>query len=126
MKRKAVNSSQAPQAIGAYSQAVRAGDTVYISGQIALSTYSEHLIEGDISAQIRQVFDNLSAICKAAGGRLNDIVKLTVYLIDLSHIAMVNDIMAEYFSESYPARAAIGVSALPKNADVEMDAVLVL
>ncbi len=126
MKRKVINSSDAPQAIGAYSQAVQVGDTVYISGQVPLAPLGDDLIDGDITAHIRQVFDNLSAICQAAGGQLNDIVKLTVFLTDLGNVPTVNMIMADYFTEPYPARAAIEISALPKSADVEMDAILVL
>lgn len=120
------NTGKAPAAIGPYSQAVRSGDTVYLSGQIPLVPATMELVEGDIDAQIRQVLDNLAAVAEAAGGTLDDVVKLNVFLTDLGDFARVNELMAEYFSEPYPARAAIGVAALPKGAPVEMDAVLVL
>ncbi|CDI03211.1 L-PSP (mRNA) endoribonuclease [Candidatus Competibacter denitrificans Run_A_D11] len=126
MPREIISTSQAPAAIGTYSQAVKVGDTVYLSGQIPLDPVAMQLVTGDISAQIRQVFDNLKAVAQAAGGSLADTVKLNVFLTDLSHFAAVNQIMAEYFHEPYPARAAIGVAALPRGAQVEMDAVLVL
>jgi len=126
MTREIINTDQAPEAIGTYSQAVKVDKTVYMSGQIPLIPESMTLIEGDIADQIRQVFDNLSAVAKAAGGELNDIVKLNVFLTDLSNFATVNEIMAGYFSKPYPARAAIGVASLPKDAAVEMDAILVL
>ncbi|MER2526788.1 MAG: RidA family protein [Candidatus Competibacter denitrificans] len=126
MPREIISTSQAPAAIGTYSQAVKIGDTVYLSGQIPLDPVAMQLVTGDISAQIRQVFDNLKAVAQAAGGSLADTVKLNVFLTDLSHFASVNQIMAEYFHEPYPARAAIGVAALPRGAQVEMDAVLVL
>lgn len=126
MPREIISTSQAPAAIGTYSQAVKVGDTVYLSGQIPLDPVAMQLVTGDISAQIRQVFDNLKAVAQAAGGSLADTVKLNVFLTDLSHFASVNQIMAEYFHEPYPARAAIGVAALPRGAQVEMDAVLVL
>lgn len=124
MSREIIQTDQAPQAIGTYSQAVRVGDTVYLSGQIGLDPQAMTLVEG-IDAQIHQVFKNLSAVCTAAGGNLADIVKLNIYLTDLGHFARVNEIMAEYFSEPYPARAAVGVKELPKGALVEADAVLV-
>jgi reactive intermediate/imine deaminase len=123
--RTVINSSQAPEAIGTYSQAVKVGDTVYISGQIPLLT-SGTLVEGDFEDEICQVFKNLQAICKAADGTLDNIVKLNIYLTDLSHFATVNRIMARYFNQPYPARAALGVASLPKNARVEMDAIMVL
>lgn len=126
MPREIISTSQAPAAIGTYSQAVKVGDTVYLSGQIPLDPVAMQLVTGDVSAQIRQVFDNLKAVAQAAGGSLDDTVKLNVFLTDLSHFASVNQIMAEYFHEPYPARAAIGVAALPRGAQVEMDAVLVL
>lgn len=126
MGKQAITTSSAPSAIGTYSQAVRTGDTVYLSGQIPLSPDTMELVNGDIERQIRQVFDNLSAVATAAGGSLADVVKLTVYLTDLGHFACVNETMAEYFAEPYPARAAIGVAALPKGAQVEMDAILSL
>ncbi|GMQ90177.1 MAG: RidA family protein [Gammaproteobacteria bacterium] len=126
MKKQVIKTDRAPQAIGTYSQAVRVGPTVYLSGQIALDPQTMEFVEGDMRAQIARVFDNLSAIAKAAGGTLADVVKLTVYLTELSHFALVNEVMATYFNEPYPARAAIGVAALPKGAGVEMDAILVL
>jgi reactive intermediate/imine deaminase len=116
----------APQAIGTYSQAIRAGSTVYLSGQIPLDPETGQLVAGDMEAQVRRVFENLKAVATAAGGDLSDVVKLTVYLTDLAHFALVNRVMAEYFSQPYPARAAVGVAALPKGATVEMDGVLEL
>lgn len=116
----------APKAIGPYSQAVRAGQTVYLSGQIPLDPQTMELEAGDMRAQITRVLENLRAVARAAGGDLDDIVKLNVFLTDLAHFALVNELMARYFSEPYPARAAIGVAALPKGAAVEMDAVLVV
>ena len=126
MTRETIQTDRAPQAIGTYSQAVRCGNTVYMSGQIPLVPETMQLVEGDMQDQIMRVFDNLSAVAKAAGGSLNDVAKLNVFLIDLSHFALVNEIMAEYFQQPYPARAAIGVASLPKGAQVEMDAVLEL
>ena len=126
MTRTIIQTDQAPQAIGTYSQAVKTGNTVYMSGQIPLDPASMELVDGDMAAQIRRVFDNLTAVCEAAGGSLNDIVKLNVFLPDLGHFALVNEIMAGYFSEPYPARAAVGVASLPKGAQVEMDAVMEL
>ena len=126
MTKQIISTDRAPQAIGTYSQAVRAGDTVYLSGQIPLDPVTMTLVDGDIDAQIRRVFDNLAAVAEAAGGSFRDVVKLNVFLTDLGHFARVNDIMAEYFQQPYPARAAIGVAALPRDAGVEMDAVLVL
>jgi len=126
MARDIIQTDKAPQAIGTYSQAVKVDGTVYLSGQIPLVPETMELIEGNIDAQIRRVFDNLSAVCEAAGGSLADIVKLNVFLTDLAHFPRVNEIMAGYFREPYPARAAIGVAALPKGAAVEMDAVMVL
>ena len=114
----------APQAIGTYSQAVRAGDTVYVSGQIPLDPATGILISGDIDAEIYRVFDNLKALAEAAGGTLNNAVKVTVFLTDMSHFAKVNEIMATYFSKPYPARAAVGVAALPRGARVEMECIL--
>jgi len=118
-----IESKNAPRAIGAYSQAIRAGSTIYLSGQIGLDPETMLLAEG-IDAQVRRVFLNLQAVAAAAGGDLNDIVKLTVYLTDLSDFPRVNDIMADFFRQPYPARATIGVAALPRNALVEIDAVL--
>ena len=126
MGREIIRTDQAPQAIGTYSQAVRVGGTVYLSGQIPLDPQTMNMVEGGIEAEIRRVFDNLQAVARAAGGSLNDAVKLNVFLVDLANFAMVNQVMAEYFSEPYPARAAIGVAALPRGAQVEMDAVLEL
>jgi len=126
LSREIISTDRAPQAIGAYSQAVRAGNTVYLSGQIPLVPDTMTLVEGDMAAQIRQVFDNLAAVAAAAGGTLDDIVKLNVFLTDLGNFQTVNEIMADYFSEPYPARAAIGVAALPRDAGVEMDAVMAL
>ncbi|MFZ1828275.1 MAG: RidA family protein [Candidatus Competibacteraceae bacterium] len=126
MSREIIKTDQAPAAIGAYSQAVKVGDTVYLSGQIPLDPASMQLVEGGMEAQIRRVFENLAAVAHASGGSLADTVKLNVFLTDLSHFALLNQIMAEYFREPYPARAAIGVAALPRGAPVEMDAVLVL
>ena len=114
----------APQAIGTYSQAVRAGDTVYVSGQIPLDPATGILISGDIDAEIRRVFDNLKALAEAAGGTLNNAVKVTVFLTDMGHFAKVNEIMATYFAMPYPARAAVGVAALPRGARVEMECIL--
>ena len=126
MTRETIQTDRAPQAIGTYSQAVRSGNTVYMSGQIPLIPETMQLVEGDMRAQITRVFDNLSAVAEAAGGTLNDIAKLNIFLVDLTHFALVNEIMAEYFQQPYPARAAIGVASLPKGAQVEMDAVLEL
>jgi reactive intermediate/imine deaminase len=116
----------APQAIGTYSQAIRAGNTVYLSGQIPLDPATGEMVAGDMEAQVRRVFENLKAVAVAAGGDLSRIVKLTVYLTDLAHFALVNRVMAEYFSQPYPARAAVGVAALPRGAAVEMDGILEL
>lgn len=126
MVREIISSEQAPQAIGTYSQAVKSGNTVYLSGQIPLDPQSMQLIDGDIEAQIVRVFENLKAVATAAGADFSHIVKLNVFLTDLAHFPVVNEVMARYFSEPYPARAAIGVAALPKAAAVEMDAVLVI
>ncbi|VAX11107.1 RidA/YER057c/UK114 superfamily protein [hydrothermal vent metagenome] len=126
MTRKIIQTEQAPQAIGTYSQAVKVDNTVYLSGQIPLVPETMELVEGDMSVQIHRVFDNLQAVCQAAGGELNDIVKLNVFLTDLNHFPLVNEVMASYFEQPYPARAALGVAALPKDAQVEMDAMLVL
>ena len=126
MPREIIRTDQAPAAIGAYSQAVKVGDTVYLSGQIPLDPATMQLVEGDMAAQIRRVFDNLATVARAGGGSLADTIKLNVFLIDLGHFALVNQIMAEYFQEPYPARAVIGVAALPRGAQVEIDAVLAL
>ncbi|MCG9051586.1 RidA family protein [Laribacter hongkongensis] len=124
MAKTIIHTDRAPAAIGAYSQAVRAGDTVYLSGQIPLDPATMQLVDG-IEAQIHQVFKNLSAVCEAAGGSLDDLVKLNVYLTDLSHFARVNEIMSQYVSEPFPARAAVGVASLPRGALVEAEGVLV-
>lgn len=126
MAREIIATDKAPAAIGTYSQAVKCGSTVYLSGQIPLVPATMEVVGGDIDAQIRQVFDNLTAVATAAGGSLADIVKLNIFLTDLSHFPTVNEIMAQYFTEPYPARAAIGVAALPKGVGVEMDGVMEL
>ena len=126
MAREIIRTDKAPQAIGTYSQAVKVGSTVYLSGQIPLVPETMEMVEGNVETQIRRVFDNLKAVAQAAGGDLKDVVKLNVFLTDLGHFPEVNAVMADYFSEPYPARAAIGVAALPKGAGVEMDAVLEL
>jgi len=126
MSREIIGTDLAPQAIGTYSQAVKSGSTVYLSGQIPLVPETMEMVEGGIEVQIRRVFDNLRAVARAAGGELKDIVKLNVYLTDLGDFPIVNQVMAEYFSEPFPARAAVGVAALPKDAAVEMDAVMEL
>jgi reactive intermediate/imine deaminase len=126
MTRQPIQTDRAPQAIGTYSQAVRSGNTVYLSGQIPLHPATMELVGDDMDAQIRRVFDNLAAVAEAAGGTLDDVVKLNVFLPDLGHFALVNEIMAEYFQAPYPARAAVGVAALPRGAQVEMDAVMEL
>jgi reactive intermediate/imine deaminase len=126
MTRQVIQTDKAPSAIGTYSQAIKIGDTVYLSGQIPLDPATMALVDGGIDAQIRQVFDNLSAVCEAAGGSLNGIVKLNIFLTDLAHFPLVNEIMAGYFQQPYPARAAIGVASLPRGAAVEMDGVLVI
>jgi reactive intermediate/imine deaminase len=126
MNKTIIATADAPQAIGTYSQAVRAGDTVYLSGQIPLVPATMQMVEGDITAQVRQVFANLAAVANAAGGSLNDCVKVNVFLTDLANFPVVNQVMAEFFTEPYPARAAIGVAALPRGAAVEADAIMVL
>lgn len=127
MPNKAViNTTNAPAAIGTYSQAVKVNNTVYLSGQIPLVPESMEMVSEDTADQINQVFTNLTAVCEAAGGSLNDIVKLNIYLTDLAKFALVNEIMATYFEQPYPARAAVEVSALPKGAQVEMDGVMVV
>ncbi len=125
MTQTIIATDQAPAAIGTYSQAVRAGNTVYLSGQIGLTAANMQLVEG-IEAQIHQVFHNLQWVCEAAGGSLADIVKINIFLTDLGHFAQVNEIMAQYFAQPYPARAAVGVASLPRGALVEADAVMVL
>lgn len=126
MAKEIIATDSAPQAIGTYSQAVKTGSTVYLSGQIPLIPETMELVDGDIKQQIHRVFQNLQAVATAAGGELADVVKLNVFLTDLADFPHVNEVMAEYFKQPYPARAAIGVAALPKGAAVEMDAVLEL
>lgn len=125
MKREIIATPQAPAAIGAYSQAVKVGATVYLSGQIPLDPATMELADG-MEAQIRRVFDNLEAVARAAGGAFDKVVKLTIFLTDLGHFALVNQIMEEYFQPPYPARATVGVAALPRNAQVEIEAVMVV
>jgi len=125
MSREIISTDAAPEAIGPYSQAVRTGNTVYLSGQIPLDPETMELVAGDMRRQIDRVFRNLEVIAGAAGGSLQDIVKLNIYLTDMSHFPLVNEVMAEHFREPYPARAAIGVAQLPKGAQVEMDAIFV-
>ena len=122
---KPISSPEAPAAIGPYSQAVRAGDTVYLSGQIPLDPKSMQIVEG-FEDQVRRVFDNLQAVCKAAGGDFSRVTRVTIYLVDLANFPKVNDIMATYFREPYPARVTIGVASLPRGSQVEIDAVLYL
>ncbi|MCU7799250.1 MAG: RidA family protein [gamma proteobacterium symbiont of Lucinoma myriamae] len=124
MTREIIATDKAPQAIGTYSQAVKVANTVYLSGQIPLIPETMEMVDGDMEAQIVRVFDNLTAVAQAAGGNLNDIVKLNIFLTDLSHFPLVNEVMARYFTQPYPARAAIGVASLPKDAGVEMDGVM--
>lgn len=126
MSRQIIHTDHAPAAIGAYSQAVRCGNTVYLSGQIPLDPKSMTMLNASIEDEIHQVFRNLGAVAQAAGGTLNHVAKLNVFLTDLAHFAKVNEIMAQYFQKPYPARAAIGVASLPKGARMEADAILVL
>jgi reactive intermediate/imine deaminase len=126
MAKQIITTPKAPAAIGTYSQAVVVGNTIYLSGQIPLDPVSMQLVGPEMAVQIRQVFNNLKAVAEAAGGSLNDMVKLNIFLTDLSHFALVNEIMAQYFSQPYPARAAIGVASLPKGAAVEMDGIMVI
>lgn len=126
MSKEIIKTDKAPQAIGTYSQAVKTGSTVYLSGQIPLVPETMEMVGGDIRAQITRVFQNLSAVAEASGGSLQDVAKLNVFLTDLSNFPIVNEVMAEFFAEPYPARAAVGVAALPKDAEVEMDAIMVL
>jgi reactive intermediate/imine deaminase len=126
MTREIIATDQAPQAIGTYSQAVKVNSTVYLSGQIPLVPETMEVVEGDMRKQISQVFDNLQAVAKAAGGSLDKLAKVNIFLTDLSHFPLVNEVMAEYFSEPYPARAAVGVASLPKAVAVEMDAIMEL
>jgi reactive intermediate/imine deaminase len=124
MSRQSIHTDRAPQAIGTYSQAVRAGDTVYLSGQVPFDPATMQLVGGGVEAQIRRVFDNLQAVAQAAGSSLADAVKLTIFLTDLAHFPQVNEIMATYFSKPYPARSTIGVAALPRGALIEIECVL--
>jgi reactive intermediate/imine deaminase len=126
MSKQIISTTDAPAAIGTYSQAVRVGNTIWVSGQIPLDPRTKSLVLGDIEAQTRQVFDNLKAIVVAAGATLDDVVKANVYLTDLSHFALVNKVMADYFREPYPARAAVGVAALPRGAQVEVECIVAL
>jgi reactive intermediate/imine deaminase len=126
LSKKAVHSDNAPKAIGTYSQAIQSGNFVFLSGQIPLDPATMEIVSGDFEARVRQVFRNLQSVATAAGGDLDDVVKLTVYLTDLGNFASVNKVMGEFFSEPYPARAALGVASLPKAADVEAEAILVL
>ncbi|NOQ13217.1 MAG: RidA family protein [Methyloprofundus sp.] len=126
MTKEVIQTDTAPQAIGTYSQAIKVGTTVYLSGQIPLVPETMEILDGDINAHIKRVFDNLQAVAQAAGGELQDIVKLNVYLTDLSNFPLVNEIMSDYFNQPYPARAAVGVAALPKGVGVEMDAIMEL
>jgi reactive intermediate/imine deaminase len=126
MSRQIISTPHAPQAIGTYSQAVKCGNTVYVSGQIPLDPTTGELVTGEMEPQIRRAFDNLKAIVVAAGGDFSHVAKLNVFLTDLNHFALVNKIMSEYFQQPYPARAAVGVAALPKGAQVEMDCVVEL
>jgi len=126
MKKQIISTDKAPQAIGTYSQAVKVNNTVYLSGQIPLVPQTMEMVSGTVEAQIHQVFKNLQAVIEASGGTFDNVVKLNVFLTDLSNFPSVNEVMAQYFTEPYPARAAIGVAELPKAADVEMDAVLEL
>lgn len=126
MSKKAIHSDNAPAAIGTYSQAIEAGGLVFLSGQIPLVPATMEIVAGDFEARARQVFDNLQAVAEAAGGSLNDVVKLTVFLTDLDNFATVNSVMESYFTQPFPARAAIGVASLPKGVDVEADAILVV
>lgn len=126
LTKEALHTDAAPAAIGTYSQAIRAGSFVFLSGQIPLDPATMTIVEGDFEARARRVFDNLAAVAEAAGGSLQSIVKLTIYLTDLDNFATVNAVMADYFQEPYPARAALGVAALPKGADVEAEAILAL
>ncbi len=126
MTKQIISTPNAPAAIGTYSQAVRVGNIIWVSGQIPLDPVTKELVKGDIEAQVRQVFENLKAIVLAAGASFDDVVKATVFLIDLSHFALVNKIMAEYFGEPYPARAAVGVASLPRGAQVEVECIVAL
>jgi reactive intermediate/imine deaminase len=126
MSKQIISTPNAPGAIGTYSQAVRAGNTLWVSGQIPLDPKTKELVAGDMEAQVRRVFDNLQAIVAAAGANLDHVVKATIYLTDLAHFALVNKVMADYFREPYPARAAVGVAALPRGAQIEVECIVAL
>jgi reactive intermediate/imine deaminase len=126
MSKQIISTPNAPAAIGTYSQAVRAGNTLWVSGQIPLDPKTKELVTGDMEAQVRRVFDNLQAIVAAAGASFDQVVKATVYLTDLAHFALVNKVMADYFREPYPARAAVGVAALPRGAQIEVECIVAL
>jgi reactive intermediate/imine deaminase len=126
MAKEIIHTDKAPKAIGTYSQAVKVGNTVYLSGQIPLDPATMELVDGDMQEQISRVFDNLQAVAEAAGGSLADVAKLNIFLTDLNHFALVNEVMATYFKTPYPARAAVGVASLPKGVAVEMDAIMEL
>jgi reactive intermediate/imine deaminase len=126
MTKQIISTQSAPAAIGVYSQAVRVGNTIWVSGQIPLDPKTKEMVQGDVEAQVRQVFENLKAIVVAAGASFDDVVKATVFLVDLSHFGLVNKVMAEYFREPYPARAAVGVAALPRGAQVEVECIVAL
>lgn len=126
MAREIIHTDKAPKAIGTYSQAVKVGNTVYLSGQIPLVPETMQMVEGDMEANVRRVFDNLKAVAEAAGGSLQDVAKLNIFLTDLGHFALVNQVMADYFQQPYPARAAVQVAALPRGAAIEMDGVMEL
>jgi len=126
LSKKTITTEHAPSAIGTYSQAVQSGNLVFLSGQIPLDPSTMEVVDGDFEARARRVFDNLQAVCRAAGGDLDQIVKLTIYLTDLGNFATVNAVMSDYFTEPYPARAALGVASLPKGVDIEAEAILAL
>jgi reactive intermediate/imine deaminase len=126
MSKQIISTTEAPSAIGPYSQAVRGGNTIWVSGQIPLDPATKELVDGDIEAQIRRVFENLKVIVLAAGASLDEVVKVNIFLIDLSHFALVNKVMAEYFRAPYPARAAVGVASLPRGAQVEVECIVAL
>jgi reactive intermediate/imine deaminase len=126
MAKQVISTTQAPAAIGIYSQAVKAGNTIWVSGQIPLDPSTKELVVGDTEAQVRRVFENLKAVVTAAGASLDDVVKVSIFLLDLRHFALVNSVMAEYFREPYPARAVVGAAALPRGAQIEMECVVSL
>ena len=126
MSKQIISTTNAPAAIGTYSQATRVGNTIWVSGQIPLDPATKELVKGDMEAQVRRVFENMKAIVLASGASLDDVVKVSIFLIDLKHFALVNKVMAEYFSEPYPARAAIGVASLPRDAQIEAECIVAL